>query len=110
SREKMMFEKELLGFYVTGHPLDAYAGLLANGKYQTIASLKELSDRATFQVAGVIAQVDKKFTKKEGKPFAVVWVEDLTATLEVIVWNDVYIECAEKLIPGSVISVRGNLD
>ncbi|HEY2801928.1 MAG TPA: DNA polymerase III subunit alpha, partial [Chthoniobacterales bacterium] len=38
-REKLSFEKELLGFYVTGHPLDAYARLFASGKYQTIASL-----------------------------------------------------------------------
>jgi DNA polymerase III subunit alpha len=109
-REKMNFEKELLGFYVTGHPLDAYANAIANGKYGTIASLNELSDRATFRVAGAIAQVDKKFTRKEGKPFAVVWLEDLTGKLELVVWNDVYVECAEKLVTGNVIGVRGNLD
>jgi DNA polymerase-3 subunit alpha len=109
-REKMTFEKELLGFYVTGHPLDAYAGAIASGKYTTIASLNELSDHSTFRVAGAIAQVDKKFTRKEGKPFAVVWLEDLTGTLELVVWNDVYVECADKLIAGSVIGVRGNLD
>jgi DNA polymerase III subunit alpha len=109
-REKMNFEKELLGFYVTGHPLDAYANAIANGKYGTIASLNELSDRATFRVAGAIAQVDRKFTRKEGKPFAVVWLEDLTGKLELVVWNDVYVECAEKLVTGNVIGVRGSLD
>src|SRR5438477_11477371 len=109
-REKMSFEKELLGFYVTGHPLDAYADVIANGKYQTIASLGELSDRATFRVAGAITQVDKKFTRKEGKPFAVVWLEDLTGTLELIIWNELYLECAEKLVPGNVVGVRGKLD
>jgi DNA polymerase III subunit alpha len=109
-REKMIFEKELLGFYVTGHPLDAYAQAMLKGKYQTIASLNDLSDRATFRVAGVIAQVEKKFTKKEGKPFAVVWVEDLTGNLELIVWNEVYLECADKLVPGVVVGVRGTLD
>ena len=109
-REKMSFEKELLGFYVTGHPLDAYADVIANGKYQSIASLGELSDRATFRVAGAITQVDKKFTRKEGKPFAVVWLEDLTGTLELVVWNELYLECAEKLVPGNVVGVRGKLD
>ena len=48
----MSYEKELLGFYVTGHPLDAYAGVIAAGNYQTIASLAELADRATFQDRG----------------------------------------------------------
>jgi DNA polymerase III subunit alpha len=109
-REKMSYEKELLGFYVTGHPLDAYAQVIANGKYQTIASLTELSDRATFRVAGAITQVDKKFTRKEGKPFAVVWLEDLGGTLELVIWNELYLECAEKLVPGNVVGVRGKLD
>jgi DNA polymerase III subunit alpha len=109
-REKMSYEKELLGFYVTGHPLDAYAEVIANGKYQTIASLTELSDHATFRVAGAITQVDKKFTRKEGKPFAVVWLEDLTGTLELVIWNELYLECAEKLVPGNVVGVRGKLD
>ena len=109
-QEKMSYEKELLGFYVTGHPLDAYATLLAEGNYQTITSLNELPDRAGFRIAGAIVQVDKKFTKKEGKPFAVVWLEDLTATLEVVLWNEVYVNISEALALGRVLSVQGTLD
>jgi DNA polymerase-3 subunit alpha len=108
--EKMSYEKELLGFYVTGHPLDAYASVLAERKYQTIASLNELADRASFKIAGAIVQVDKKFTKKEGKPFAIVFLEDLTATLEVVLWNEVYTTVAEALVLGRVIAVHGTLD
>jgi len=108
--EKMSYEKELLGFYVTGHPLDAYAKVLVEGKYQTIASLNELPDRASFKIAGAIVQVEKKFTKKEGKPFAVVFLEDLTATLEVMLWNEVYTTVAEALVLGRVLAVQGTLD
>ena len=108
--EKMSYEKELLGFYVTGHPLDAYAALLSDGRYQTIASLNELPDRASFRIGGAIVQVDKKFTKKEGKPFAVVWLEDLSATLEVVLWNEVYVTVSDALALGRVISVQGTLD
>ncbi|HZE13268.1 MAG TPA: OB-fold nucleic acid binding domain-containing protein, partial [Chthoniobacterales bacterium] len=108
--EKMSYEKELLGFYVTGHPLDAYANILAEGKYQTITSLNELPDRASFKIAGAIVQVDKKFTKKEGKPFAVVFLEDLTATLEVVLWNEVYTPVADRLVLGRVLAVHGTLD
>src|SRR5436190_4726892 len=108
--EKMSYEKELLGFYVTGHPLDAYAALLSSGGYQTIVSLNELADRASFRIAGAIVQVDKKFTKKEGKPFAVVWLEDLSATLEVVLWNEVYVTASEALSLGRVIAVQGTLD
>ena len=108
--EKMSYEKELLGFYVTGHPLDAYAAVLSEGKYQTITSLNELPDRASFKIAGAVVQVDKKFTKKEGKPFAVVFLEDLTATLEVVLWNEVYTTVADALVLGRVIAVQGTLD
>ncbi len=108
--EMMSFEKELLGFYVTGHPLDAYARTIAAGGYHTISSLGEMEDRATFRVAGALAQVDKKFTKREGKPFAVVWLEDLTGNLEVVIWNEVYVKVAEQLVPGKVIAIQGTLD
>ena len=108
--EAMSFEKELLGFYVTGHPLDAYAGVIAAGKYQTIVSLGELPDRATFRIAGALTQVDKKFTKKEGKPFAVVWLEDVTGQLEVVLWNEVYVKVTDALLPGRVIAIQGTLD
>jgi DNA polymerase-3 subunit alpha len=84
--------------------------VLVEGKYQTIAALNELPDRASFKIAGAIVQVDKKFTKKEGKPFAVVFLEDLTATLEVILWNEVYTTVVEALVLGRVIAVQGTLD
>src|SRR5205814_1217869 len=67
--EKLSYEKELLGFYVSGHPLDAYADVFAAKNYRSIASLGALDDRAPFKIAGAIVEVEKKFTRKEGKPF-----------------------------------------
>jgi DNA polymerase-3 subunit alpha len=108
--EKLSYEKELLGFYVSGHPLDAYAEVIAAKNYRSINSLGELDDRAPFKIAGAIVQVEKKFTRKEGKPFAVVWVEDLTDMLEVVVWNEVYLKISDSLVAGRVIEIRGTLD
>src|SRR5438046_1864661 len=87
--EKLSYEKELLGFYVSGHPLDAYADVFAAKNYRSIASLVDLDDRAPFKIAGAIVEVEKKFTRKEGKPFAVLWVAELNAMMEVVVWNEV---------------------
>src|SRR5580765_454831 len=108
--EKLSYEKELLGFYVSGHPLDAYADVFAAKKYRSIASLGELDDRAQFKIAGAIVEVEKKFTKKEGKPFAVVWLEDLMNVLEVVVWNEVYLKVADVLVPGCVVELKATLD
>src|SRR5438309_6055499 len=108
--ERLSYEKELLGFYVSGHPLDAYADLLATKNYQPIGSLGNLDDRSQFRIGGAIVQVEKKFTRRQGRPFAVVWVEDQTGALEVVVWNDVYITVSEILVPGRVVEVRGTID
>ncbi|HEY2626981.1 MAG TPA: DNA polymerase III subunit alpha [Candidatus Udaeobacter sp.] len=108
--EKLSYEKELLGFYVSGHPLDAYVDVFAAKNYRSIASLRNLEDRASFKIAGGLMQIDKKFTRREGKPFAVVWVEDLTGTLEVVLWNEIYMKVADALAPGRVVEIRGTLD
>ena len=108
--EKLSYEKELLGFYVSGHPLDAYIDLFAAKNYQPIASLGELDDRSQFKTAGAIVQFDKKFTRKEGKPFAVIWMEDLSGTIEVVIWNDVYVKVSDALALGRVVEIQGAVD
>ncbi len=108
--EKLSYEKELLGFYVSGHPLDAFADLFASRNYQTIDSLGNLADRAQFKTAGAIVQLEKKFTRREGKPFAVAWIEDLTGSIEVVIWNDVYTPIADSLATGRVVELRGTID
>ena len=54
--------------------------------------------------------MDRKFTKKEGKPFAVVWLEDLTGTIEVVLWNEVFVKVSDALQVGAVIALKGTLD
>ncbi|HEU0274785.1 MAG TPA: DNA polymerase III subunit alpha [Candidatus Udaeobacter sp.] len=108
--QKLSYEKELLGFYVSGHPLDAYADVFTAKNYRSIASLSGLDDRAPFKIGGAIVEVEKKFTRKEGKPFAVVWIEDRADMLEVVVWNEVYVKVADLLVAGAVIELRGTLD
>ena len=108
--EMLAYEKELLGFYVTGHPLDAYRSVLDSGKYRTVQSLAELDDKATVQVAGALTSVEKKFTKKESKPFAIMALEDLTGPVVVKVWSEAYGKHAALLEQGRVVAITGRLD
>lgn len=112
SSEKLAFEKELLGFYVTGHPLDEYRPLLESGKYVPIHKLSEpdLEDKSSVLVAGALTSVEKKFTKKDGKPFAVVVLEDLTASVEALVWGDVFAKSSTLLEQGKVVAITARLD
>ena len=108
--EKLAFEKELLGFYVTGHPLDDYRPALESGKYVPIARLGEQEDKSTVSIAGALITVDKKFTKKDSKPFAVVVIEDFTASLEVMIWSEAFNKAQAHLVLGNVVSITGRLD
>jgi DNA polymerase-3 subunit alpha len=108
--EKLAFEKELLGFYVTGHPLDEYRGALESGKYVPIASLAEQEDKANVVIAGALISVEKKFAKKSGKPFAVVILEDFTGQLEIMIWSETYERSQKLLETGAVVTITGRLD
>ncbi len=108
--EKLLQEKELLGFYVTGHPLDEYAELIAAGSYVPVRDLGEQEDKATVSIAGMVQVLDKKFTKKDGKPFAILTLEDLTGSLEVLVWSETYSRSASVLEKGNVVALTGRLD
>jgi DNA polymerase-3 subunit alpha len=108
--EKLQFEKELLGFYVTGHPLDEYRPELEKPKYAPIGRLAEKETKSTVTIAGQLATVEKKFTKKDGKPFAIVTIEDFTGQLEVMIWSEAYSKFQSLLVAGRVIAMTGRLD
>ncbi|MGB8168418.1 MAG: DNA polymerase III subunit alpha, partial [Chthoniobacteraceae bacterium] len=108
--EKLAFEKELLGFYVTGHPLDDYRSLLESSKYVPIARLGDEEDKSTPTIAGALTSVEKKFTKKDSKPFAVVIIEDFTGPLEVMIWNETFNKAQAHLVQGNIVAISGRLD
>ncbi len=108
--ELLSFEKELLGFYVTAHPLDPYRGSLDNPKFSKVAALEEMEDRATVTVAGLVDAVEKKFTKSTGKPCAFLTLEDFSGKVEVRVWSEAFEKFASQLVAGKVVHVTGRLD
>ena len=107
--EMLACEKELLGYYITGHPLQGYAGHFDNPKVITIAAAGQITEPVTAKLAGLINSVEKKFTKKDGKPFAVVKLEDFTGQIELVAWDDTYSANASLLVPGTVVGVSAKL-
>lgn len=107
--EMLAYEKELLGYYVSGHPLDRYAGHFDGGKYLTIAGVQQIEESATVKLAGLVASVEKKFTKKDGKPFGVFVLEDFTGAIEMTAWDESFTKHAALLVPGTAVSVSARL-
>ncbi len=108
--EKLAFEKELLGFYVTGHPLDEFRADLESARYVPIHTLPEAEDKATVTIGGALISVEKRFTKKDSKPFAIVILEDLTGSVEVLVWNETFVKHGRFLELGKVVAITGKVD
>ncbi len=107
--EKLAFEKELLGFYVTGHPLDDYRDILDSGPYVTIVNLPQVEDRSSVKLAGILTSVDTRYSKKDNKPFAFVQLEDLTGTIEVRVWSEAFLKVKDRLTVGNVVAITGRI-
>src|SRR5208282_3161218 len=87
--EMLAYEKELLGFYVTGHPLSEYAEILQRYELGTSGKLAQLQDGQMARVGGIISKIVPK-TTKQGKPMAILTLEDLDGSVEVLVFPESY--------------------
>ena len=108
--ELLAYEKELLGFYVTGHPLTPYAPILEKYALATTATLAELQNRALTRIGGLIAAVQNGISKKSGKPYSMVTLEDLEGSVQVLCMNENYDKYRELLTPGKAILVVGEVN
>ena len=86
--ELLAHEKELLGFYVTGHPLTPLAPLLQRYCLHTTAQLAAVPNRSLTRLGGMIAAVTHGVSKKSGKPYSMVTLEDLEGSVQLLVMND----------------------
>lgn len=87
SDEILKSEKELLGFYVTGHPLDRHAGLVRTFASHPIRSLGTLKDNTQVRLTGMVGGFTSKFSKNSGKPFGVLQLEDLDSSIECMLYE-----------------------
>jgi len=108
--ELLAHEKELLGFYVTGHPLTPYASILEKYCLATTARLAELPARSLTRIGGLIAAAQHGISKKSGKPYSMLTLEDLEGAVQVLVMNENYDKYRELLVPNKAILVIGEVN
>jgi DNA polymerase-3 subunit alpha len=107
--QRLRFEKEMLGLYVSDHPLLGAEWAIRRRSDCSIADLREREDGQSFTVGGVVTSLQRKFTKK-GDAMAVFVLEDLQDAIEVMVFPRVMADHGHKLADDAVVSVRGRLD
>jgi DNA polymerase III subunit alpha len=108
--ELLAHEKELLGFYVTGHPLTPLAPILEKYALTNTAKLSELPNRSLTRIGGLIAAVQHSISKKSGKPYSMVTLEDLEGSVQILCMNENYDKFRPLLEANKAILVIGEVN
>jgi len=108
--ELLAHEKELLGFYVTGHPLTPYAPILEKYALTNTVKLAELPSRSLTRIGGLIAAVQNGVSKKSGKPYSIITLEDLEGSVQMLCINENYDKYRDLLKLGKAIFVIGEVN
>ena len=107
--DRLRFEKEMLGLYVSDHPLLGVEAALRRKVDCGIAEAPEREDGSVLVLGGVITNMARKFTKK-GDQMAVFVLEDLDSTIEVTVFPRALMELGHKLVDDAIVTVKGRVD
>jgi DNA polymerase III subunit alpha len=107
----LAYEREMLGLYVSDHPLFGVEHVLASHTDCSIAALTgdEKQDQSMVTVGGLLSQLSRR-VNKAGKPWALASLEDLEGAIEVLFFPSTYEACGIHLAEDAVVLVRGRLD
>jgi DNA polymerase III subunit alpha len=107
-RERLMAEKEALGFYITGHPLDPHRKTMAKFSNLTSGTVEECSDGKIVRIGGMVTGRKVIRTKKD-ELMAFIQLEDMEGSMEVVIFPSVYAGCQLLLTDDRPIFVQGKL-
>lgn len=109
-KEKLMFEKELLGFFLTNHPLSQELENLARYISHQLTELEEEKEGTPLKIGGLVSSVKKIITKKSNQEMAFVGIEDATGvTIECVVFPKTYEVMKQFLVRDAIVIVEGKL-
>jgi len=106
---KLGFEKEALGFFITGHPLDRYAQDMKRFTSVDTATLADIADGKEVRICGIVVALKEMITKK-GDRMGFATIEDLVGSVEVVVFPETYAKSAEFLKTDEPLVVSGTVD
>ena len=107
--ERLKAEKEMLGLYVSDHPLFGVESALRRRAEHAIVDLSDMEDGSHVKVGGIITASAKKFTKK-GDQMAVFILEDLDASVEVTVFPRTLAALQQSIVDDRIVAVKARLD
>jgi len=117
SQDLLKFEKELLGFYITSHPLTSQQHLLDRYTTATTKDAMQLADGSPVWIGGMINRVKKSVTKNgrsAGMQMAMITMEDLEGQIDGVIFAETFADIVSKyptaVAPESIVMIRGAID
>jgi DNA polymerase-3 subunit alpha len=107
--EKLQFEKELLGFYVSGHPMNQFSGLAEALDTFPVDQLLNQLDRTEFRLCGIAGSIAKKLSKKDNRPWAAFTLATRRASIPLNMFADAYAAYGANLADNALVLVQGNV-
>ena len=110
--EKMMllsYEREMLGLYVSDHPLLGVEHILRSVADFSISQIPEAGHDQIINIGGLITQIQRKVSK-QGTPWAIVTVEDLEGAVDVLFFSNSYATHGVNLVEDRIVAIRGRVD
>lgn len=104
----LRMEKESIGFYVSGHPLDAYTEKLRPIINHKLSEIPALKDRSFLRIAGLVTQNQNRLTKK-GDSMAIFTLEDKLTSVRCVCFPKAYVDARQYLVDGTPVLVNGRL-
>ncbi len=109
-KQKLAYEREMLGLYVSAHPLDGAERILRKHAKRPIAAiLADPPKEGEIEIAGLITSLERRVNKK-GEPWAICTVEDMDASLEVLFFPKSYALFAADLVEDNAVVVKGRVN
>ncbi len=109
--EKLMFERELLGFFLSDHPLNHKLNSLFTFATHKITDLPEVKNGTKVKIGGLVSSIKKIFTKRSNEEMAFVSIEDhLGITIECVVFPKIFERSKAYLVKDAIVIIEGKLD
>ena len=106
----LAFEKDMLGFYVSGHPLARYAKALKRFVSCSTSSLHQHKDQDTIKIVGLIVKIKQTVTRAKKEKMAILKLEDLDGAVEILVFPRAFAKISSHIQVNTIVHIRGVLD
>lgn len=106
----LAFEKEMLGFYISGHPLARYAKQIKRFSQTSTHDLSQQNDGDLINIVGLITKIKQTVTRQKQEKMAILKLEDLESIVEILVFPNTFRQVYKDMQPNSIVLIKGRLN